>query len=463
MLLTISTTHEPATDLGYLLAKNPGRLQTFNLPYGRAQVFYPVAGPEICTAALYVEIDSVSLARRRDRSGYASGWLGEYINDRPYAASSFLSVAIARVFGSALAGTSRERPELATTVIPLQATITALPCRGGEDLLKKLFEPLGYEVEAECLVLDPRFPRWGDSRYFNVTLSGACRLSELLSHLYVLIPVLDDDKHYWVGEDEVEKLVRKGEGWLNAHPERQLIAQRYLRHRRQLYQLALMRLAEDQALPDEEENEQEAPEEQIERPIGLHEQRLAAVLGALKSAGAKSVLDLGCGEGELLRLLIEDRAFSRILGMDVSTRSLQRAADRLELDRLPARGRLELIQGSLTYRDKRLNGFDAAAVVEVIEHLDPTRLAAFEKVVFACARPQSVVITTPNVEYNSRFEGLTEGRLRHPDHRFEWRRAEFASWATAVADAHGYAVSFSGVGPEDDEVGPPTQMAIFRR
>ncbi len=183
----------------------------------------------------------------------------------------------------------------------------------------------------------------------------------------------------------------------------------------------------------------------------------------MKSAGAKSVLDLGCGEGKLLRLLIEDRAFSRILGMDVSTRSLQRAADRLELDRLPARGRLELIQGSLTYRDKRLNGFDAAAVVEVIEHLDPSRLAAFEKVVFACARPQVVVVTTPNVEYNSRFEGLAGGRLRHPDHRFEWSRAEFASWATGVADAHGYAVSPSGVGPEDEEVGQPTQMAVFRR
>ncbi len=266
MLLTMSTTHEPATDLGYLLAKNPGRLQTFRLPYGRARVFYPVAEPKMCTAALYVEIDSVSLARRRDKSGYASGWLGEYINDRPYAASSFLSVAIAQVFGSALGGTSRERPELATAVIPLQATVTAVPCRGGEDLLKKLFEPLGYEVSAEHLVLDPHFPGWGDSRYFNVTLSDTCRLSELLSHLYVLIPVLDDDKHYWVGEDEVEKLIRRGEGWLNAHPERQLIAQRYLRHRRQLYQLALMRLAEDQAIPNEEEDEQEAAEEQTRTP-----------------------------------------------------------------------------------------------------------------------------------------------------------------------------------------------------
>lgn len=149
--------------------------------------------------------------------------------------------------------------------------------------------------------------------------------------------------------------------------------------------------------------------------------------------------------------------------MDVAYRSLQRVSDRLE--RLPPlqRQRVTLIQGSLTYRDARLEGYDAAAVVEVIEHLDPARLAAFERVLFEFARPATVVITTPNAEYNVRFPTLSAGRFRHNDHRFEWTRAECQRWAEHVGSAHGYAMRLLAVGPEDSEVGAPSQMVIFSR
>ncbi|HEX5164805.1 MAG TPA: 3' terminal RNA ribose 2'-O-methyltransferase Hen1, partial [Thermomicrobiales bacterium] len=357
MLLTITTTHQPATDLGYLLHKHPERVQSFALNYGQAHVFYPEATAERCTAALLLEIDPVGLARGRGRGGHA---LEHYVNDRPYVASSFLSVAIGDVFGTALAGRCNARPELVEQRLPLTARLSALPCRGGEPFLRRLFEPLGYQVVAEHHPLDERFPEWGASRYFTVELSGTARLSDLLAHLTVLVPVLDDAKHYYVGTDEVEKLLRRGAGWLPEHPEREEITRRYLRRRGSLVRDALERLiAEEHPAQATEAAEEAAEEETIEQRISLNQQRLDAVLAALRESGAQRVLDLGCGEGRLLRLLLAERQFTEIVGMDVSHRILDSAADRLRLDRRPEhqRERIRLIHGSLTYRDERLAGF----------------------------------------------------------------------------------------------------------
>ena len=466
MLLTITTTHQPAIDLGYLLHKNPAHLHTFPLAFGQAHVFYPEADADRCTAALLLDVDPVGLVRNRRGPSGEGGTLDQYVNDRPYVASSFLSVAISRVLGSALGGRSKHRPDLAQTKIPLQARISVLPCRGGENFLRRLFEPLGYEVVAERHPLDESFPEWGDSSYFTVQLTGEVRLQDLLTHLYVLVPVLDNEKHYWVGDDEVEKLLRHGSGWLSSHPEREEITRRYLKYRRDLAREALARLTEDEA-PDVDVTEaiHDSEEEAVERTVNLNEQRLNTVLAALKSANAKRVLDLGCGEGKLLRALLADRAFDEIVGVDVSHRSLEVAHERLRLERMPdrQRQRIKLIHGSLMYRDKRLFGFDGAAVVEVIEHLDEPRLAAFERVLFEFAKPATVVLTTPNVEYNARFETLPAGKFRHKDHRFEWTRNEFEDWANAIANRFGYAVRFLPVGPEDEALGAPTQMAVFNK
>ncbi len=465
MLLTITTTHQPATDLGYLLHKNPARAQTFSVSFGQAHVFYPEAGTERCTAALLLDVDPVELVRGRKGSD-GGGTLEQYVNDRPYVASSFLSVALVEVYRSAMAGNSKDRPELAESALPLEATLTVVPARGGEEVLRRLFEPLGYAVTAERHALDERFPEWGESDYYTVTLAGRVRLKDLLTHLYVLVPVLDNEKHYWVGDDEVEKLLRRGAGWLAAHPERELIARRYLKHRRHLADEALARLVgEEVADPDRAEEEHAVEEAAVERRISLNEQRLGAVVAAIKASGARRVLDLGCGEGRLLVALLKNTDATELVGMDVSHRALQRAAERLRLDRLPPKQqeRVRLLQGALTYRDDRLAGYDAAAVVEVIEHLDPPRLAAFERVLFEFARPGTVVLTTPNVEYNATWETLPAGKYRHRDHRFEWTRAEFQSWAGGVAQRFGYTVRYLPVGPEDPALGPPTQMGVFTR
>lgn len=465
MLLTLTTTHRPATDLGYLLRKNPARPQSFSLSFGKAHVFYPEATDGRCTVSLLLEVDVVGLVRNRRGPSGEGGALEQYVNDRPYAASSFLSVAIADVFGSALACSSKERPELVDTPLPLSAGFSALPCRGGEAFLRSLFEPLGYSIIATRLPLDERFPEWGESAYFRVELNGNLPLKQLLSHLYVLVPVLDNDKHYWVGDAEVEKLMRHGEGWLASHPERETIIRRYLKHQRSLVDDALARLADESEPNSDVAAELHAQEEEvIEQKISLNEQRLGAVLAVLKT-GAARVLDLGCGEGRLLQLLLKEKQFTEIVGMDVSYRALEIAKDRLHYDRLPAiqKERLRLLHGSLIYRDQRLSGFDAAAVVEVIEHLDPPRLAAFERVLFECARPATVVVTTPNREYNVKWETLPAGKFRHRDHRFEWTRMEFQTWARRVADSAGYQTRFLPVGPEDPSIGSPTQMAVFTR
>lgn len=466
MLLTITYTGNPATDLGYLLHKSPSRVHSFEQVFGKAHVFYPETSPERCTAALLLEIDPIGLVRNRRGPSGEAHMLEQYVNDRPYAASSFLSVAIARTFGTAITGRSKERQELAETPLPLEARIAVLPCRGGDNLLRRLFEPLAYEVTALRHPLDTKFPEWGESPYFTVALKASVRLSDLLTHLYVLIPVLDDDKHYWVGDAEVEKLLRHGEGWLREHPERELITNRYLKHQKRLAREALTRLIGEEEPEAEELAEIHTREEEaIEKPISLAEQRMGAVMAALRSAGAKRVLDLGCGEGRLLRELLKDKTFAEIVGLDVSHRALEIAAQKLHLDNLPTmqKERISLLHGSLTYRDARLAGYDAATVVEVIEHQDPPRLAAFERVLFEFARPETVVVTTPNVEYNVKFETLPAGKMRHKDHRFEWTRTEFQSWATSMAARFGYSVRFLPVGPEDQAVGSPTQMGIFGR
>lgn len=466
MLLTITTTAEPATDLGHVLRKHPQRVHSFELTFGQAHVFYPEASPQRCTAALLLEVDPVGLVRNRQNPGGEGGALQNYVNDRPYVASSFLSVALSTVFGSALGGKAVERQDLVETPLPLEVSLSAVPSRGGEAVLRRLFEPLGYVVTATRHVLDDRFPEWGESPYYTVRLQGTLTVQQLLTHLYVLIPVLDNGKHYWVGDDEVDKLLRRGEGWLAAHPEREFITTRYLKHRRSLIEDALEQLVATEEPPAGEAGEEPAAEEpEAEKTLSLNKQRLGAVLAALKAAGASKVLDLGCGEGRLLQQLLKDRQFKEIVGLDVSHRCLEMAAARLRLERLPERKRqrIQLLHGSLMYRDQRLQGFDAAAVIEVIEHLDPPRLAAFERVLFECARPGAVILTTPNAEYNVKWPTLPAGKFRHWDHRFEWTRAEFQAWAQGIAHRFGYGVRFLPVGEEDPVLGPPTQMAVFTR
>jgi 3' terminal RNA ribose 2'-O-methyltransferase Hen1 len=464
VLLTITTTRAPATDLGYLLHKHPDRLQTFRTAAGAAHVFYSEATAERCTAALLLEVDPVALVRgpvgRQNKP--SDGELAQYVNDRPYAASSMLAVALKEAFRTALTGRCDARPELAESRIPLSIRVPALRCRGGAELAAAVFEPLGWTVAAESQPLRPA--GWGPSSYLDLRLTGQVRLADALNHLYVLLPVLDDAKHYWVSTDEVDKLIRAGGAWLAGHPARELITRRYLSHRRVLTRSALARLAEaDDTEPEALDNAvTEDDAAQTRQPLAV--ERREAILAILRELHARRVGDFGCGSGVLTRALLGEKQIENIVAVDVSVRALQLAARDLNLDRMPdrQRERIMIFQSALTYRDDRLAGLDAAVLMEVIEHVDPERLPALERAVFGFAAPAAVVITTPNAEYNPQF-GLEPGVMRHRDHRFEWTRAQFREWANQTAQNHGYQVSFQPVGPEHPGTGPPTQLAVFRK
>jgi 3' terminal RNA ribose 2'-O-methyltransferase Hen1 len=455
MLLTITTKRYPATDLGYLLHKHPAKVQTVELTAGSAHIFYPEATDNSCTAALLLDIDPIRLVRRNGSGNDFA--LEQYVNDRPYVASSFMSAAIAQAYSSAMNGRCKDKPHLVDEAIPFEISLSVLPVKGGEPVLRQFFEPLGYDISLQSFELDEQYPEWGQSRYFNVTLRHTLPLKTILSQLYILIPVCDNDKHYFVGGHEIEKLMEKGQGWLDTHPAKELITRRYLKNIAPLAKEALGMIMKDEVLP--------AEEKQPKEKVRLHDVRLQAVRDLLLELKVTSVADMGCGEGKLLRLLMEKPVFKSILGMDVSYHSLEIAHDKLKIDRLPdmQKARIQLVQGSLTYRDKRLSGFDAGVLVEVIEHLDLPRLTALEKVVFEYGRPQYVIITTVNAEYNIMYEKLSSGSFRHSDHRFEWTRAEFEAWGNRVAEQFGYIVSYRPLGETDEVVGGPSQLALFKR
>ncbi len=490
MLVTITTRGDAAPDLSHLLHKHPGRAQAFDLSVGTAHVFYPADTADVCTAALLLEVDAVALARSK-RYGADAQALSRYVNDRPYASTSMTALAIGQVFRSAMGGRSTSRPGRAAAPMDLDIALTSVPSEVDEQgvgLATRLFAPLGWDVEEARSALDETRPEWGAATTVGLRLRGRVRLADALRQLTVLLPVLDDAKHYWVGDDEVGMLLRRGEGWLAGHPLRELITTRSLAHQRGLVEDATTRLLDggrDAGVVDGGTVDAGAedgtgapsgpggttpadttpPADEVVAETPLYRRRAEAVLTALADVRAHTVADVGCGEGALLRHLFADRSFTTVIGTDVAPRELARAERRLRLDDVSdeQRARVRLLQSSVTYSDDRIAGLDAVVLMEVVEHVDPERLPALEASVFQAARPGAVVVTTPNAEHNVRYEHLAAGRFRHPDHRFEWTRAAFRAWAQAVADRHGYTAEFRPVGDDDPEVGPPTQLALFRR
>ncbi|MCR5806816.1 MAG: 3' terminal RNA ribose 2'-O-methyltransferase Hen1 [Oscillospiraceae bacterium] len=466
MLITITYKGNNTQELGFLLHKNPERAQQFELSYGKAYVFYPQVSDECTTAALLLDIDPIDLAR--GKVGSTEGGLFDYVNDRPYASTSFMSNAIVRIFGTAMSGRCDKRQELADTPLDLTCCIYALRDNGDEELVHELFGPLGYTVETKRGVLDDRFPEWGSSPYIDLTISGKVKLFELLNHIYVLIPVFDKQKHYFTDEDEIKKLLDHGKGWLEDHPYKEKIARRYFAVKKSYARKALDILLsyENEENTDDniiDDTSIEPQTKEIHTP--LNTQRMETVRDAVLESGAASVLDLGCGECRLTSLLLNEQQIRRITACDVSVNVLEKAAKRLHLDRMNEhrKNKLELIQGSLTYKDKRFEGFDCVCVVEVIEHIDPMRITSFERNVFEFAAPHTVILTTPNREYNVNYEHMEENDLRHGDHRFEWTHAEFREWTEHICSKFGYTCELRGIGDVDEKYGTPTQMAVFTK
>ncbi len=459
MLLTITYKGENTQELGFLLHKNPERTQQFELNYGKAYVFYPEVSNKCTTAALLLDIDPIDLAR--GKAGSRDGGLFDYVNDRPYAANSFLSTAIVRILGTAMSGRCDKKQELADTPLDLSATIYSLKDNGDTELAQQMFEPLGYKTNVQRNMLDAKFPEWGISPYINLTISGKVRLSQLLNHIYVLIPVFDKQKHYYIDEDEIEKLLNHGEGWLAEHPYKEKIARRYFDAKK-----SYARRAIDILIANEETDSDDiSAEEEKEIHTPLNTLRMEAVKNAVLASGAETVIDLGCGECRLTSLLLSEQQIKKVTACDVSVSVLEKAAQRLHLDRMNPykKNKLNLMQASLTYKDKRFEGHDCACAIEVIEHIEPMRIPAFERSVFEFACPKTVIVTTPNREYNANYENMQENSFRHGDHRFEWTRLEFKEWTEHICEKFNYTCVISGIGDNDENLGNPTQMGVFTK
>ena len=468
MILNISTLDNPADELGYLLYKHPDKFQSFELNYCTAHCFYAQVAQSRTTFCLLLDTDPMALNKNLS--------LQDFVNDRAYVASSLMSVAIGRTLKSAMKGVCKDRPELGDKEISLEAQLPCIHLAGNPSLLTELFEPLGYKVEATPLSLDDIEPGLSNSEilgwrstYYSLTICATTTVSRLLKHLYVLIPVLDNKKHYYVGKDEVELLMSRASDWLADHPLKDLIIRRYLAHKTHLTQeaQALLAHADIDAQKFEEQSKKASSEDILEKPLSLNQKRLEAVLGQIDDLTSKSsrfsLVDLGCGEGKLLNLAAERyrHSLNRLAGLDATVSILERANRTLTRKHPNQDWQLDLMHGSLTYRDQRISGFDIATCIEVIEHIDESRLDAFASNIFGAARPQTVIVTTPNREYNVLFAGLEANRLRHTDHRFEWTRQEFLDWTDRICQIYGYSCQIKPIGDIDTVHGAPTQMAVF--
>jgi len=459
MILNITTTTFPAKNLGFLLHKNPDNFKSVKLSIGKAHIFYPEASDERTTVSLLLDINPMELAKSKKniiRKGFS---LAQYVNDRPYVASSFMSVALAKAFSTAMNGTCKNKPELVDEKMDFEVEISVLHSpRGGDNLIKRLFLPLGYELEIKKYLLDEKFESWGEANYYTLKLRNKIKLKELLSHLYVLIPVLDNDKHYFVSSAEIEKLLTKGKGWLENHPEMEIIAKRYMIGLKSLSKEVIEKLYEGN------ESYKNLLNLAKKEKKYLNDIRLDSVFNELVQNKIYSVIDIGCGEGKLIQKLIKSSQFNKIAGMDVSYKELLKAKARMFFDEMAPRqkSRIDLFHGSIVYKDERLRIYQAATVIEVIEHLDEEKLHIFEKVLFEYTNPEFIIITTPNIEFNETYKKINKQDLRHHDHRFEWTREEFQSWSEKLAKKYNYNIEFKNVGESIKDIGSPTQMGIFK-
>ncbi|KAA9268247.1 3' terminal RNA ribose 2'-O-methyltransferase Hen1 [Corynebacterium amycolatum] len=440
-----SSPGESARDLGFILRKHPDRVHEAELKFGVARVFFPTATDAECTAALWVDIDRDELLKLKQYRADTFNLTG-YINDRQWAASSLLTVALKSVFSTAMV--MEKTSPYDETPSDLTATVAAVP--GTEEEIRALFEPLGWKVTCDFFnnIAGQKFSP-------TVTLTGRATVRDLLNHLYILLPVLDGGKHYWVDDREIDKLAARAQDWLPEHPQREKILKRYLADQKGLVNEAVVKLAGEAGAIELASGDQTA------KP--LNRQRQDRVLREVFSLRPRSVVDIGCGSGVLLGPMLENPRIAQIVGTDVSVGELRKAHKALNLDRMPERqaARVELFQSSVTYADERIANMDVAILMEVIEHVDADRLPALENNVFGLARPQYVIVTTPNSDYNACYPNLAPGQFRHLDHRFEFSRVEFRQWANGVADKFGYLVDFDGIGDVHETYGQPTQMAVF--
>lgn len=453
MFLSIAVSGEHAPDLGFVLYKHPGRFFEKSASKGRVTGGFTENREDFAEFTLAVEIDPVERVRgvNWDR-GIAS-----YVEPMPFLAASHMSQALSQALGSAMNGVLGSKDPVIDTrvkaagVKPWPLTIKVGAVRCSPYMIESLFSELGWSVEIESHNLDVPGVSEDDDRPLHVfTLKGEATVSDALTQLYVLLPVLDPSRHYFYDESEARKLFEKGGDWLKGHSSRDLIISRYLSKSKELRGYARQLFGNFQEKKDLDELIAETEElmRDWDDPddTSPHQQRHSQIIRDVVSWGARSVIDLGCGEGRLLERLVRIAPDMRVVGIEPSAREIERARKRLSNN--PGKNldpRVEFVHGSAMYGDERFKDFDAAILSEVIEHVDEDRLSLLARSVFGIMAPRRVVITTPNGDYNRVF-GLRPGEFRHADHRFEWTLAECQAWVVGVTAAYPYEAEITPVG-----------------
>ena len=444
MLLTLACSGKDAPDLSWLLHKRPNRLQAFDLPYGKAFVFFPEYTETRSVVSLLLEINQEAL---NDLCKNKEGEF-QFVNPRQFLSSSLLSGAIGKVFSSAIKGICADKPELVNKEYDLELELTNFSCRLKPEYVARIFKPLGYAIAFDNISSD--FPR-EKLIVGNLRLKGKTNLKDLLSQLYILIPVFDRYLHFWIDEPQLQRFIRLTAGWLESHPEKRFILTEYFWPAADFKSRVLERF---NAIPGLSSNEKAQP---------LKIQRHEAIEATLAIHGAKTIIDLGCGEGSLIFYLLEQKKYAKIAGTDISAKNIESAKKRIAGRPSRACREDDLFVSSLTYPDKRLRGYDAAVLSEVIEHFEINRMNTVMKNILGAAKPQIFIMTTPNRAYNNQFSGLADGAMRHPDHRYEFTEEEFTNFCRKNASAFGYEVELEPIGEISPEFGAPTLMGVFKK
>lgn len=451
MLLTLRVTGPHAADLQVLLDKSPDKLHSTSLPLGVVHVFFPEASPDAATVALLVNVDAVAWSSNESPAGFA------------LANAATLSAAIAHVFSMALAARSPARPDLVTAMLPIEVRLSSFAVSRGTDDARALFAPLGYDVEVtEDALVESSTTQEHLVRH-SVRLTKLAPLYEVLSHMYVLGPIVDDHAADPVLTAEREALLLHAEGAARGHPLAERITQAYAMRRTSETSAAVERLLVADSLG--------APTnaDATNVPTLLDDARIDAIVYELREVAAQSVVDLGCGDGKLLARLVREKALTRIVGLDVSYRLLDAASARMKLDRRGTKKseRLELLHGSLFYADSRLRGFDAAVLADVLQHVAADRLGDIEHVVFHDAQPKTIIV----MMNGSGVWGAGSRRLPEapnaqpareqsaPTDPHAWSTNQFDAWASGVSERCGYRVRLLSIGSSH----LPTRMAVFSR
>ncbi|WIM41190.1 3' terminal RNA ribose 2'-O-methyltransferase Hen1 [Paenibacillus sp. PK4536] len=480
MYLTIKATGTHASMISHLLAKNPNNLYDRTEKGARIRLVYTSFQPEETEVLLFVTPDPIDLVK-----GSPDHYdITQYINDRELVVSSLFCSYIRPALGTALNGKPKadyidwvEHPF--TLHMSMGPVASDLP----DSMIESLFQPLGYEVQMERGEIDYSFDLKNRSTVRHIQISGQQTLQHMLRQLYILIPVLDNYKHYYISDDEIERLQRYGEGWLSTHPQHDLIIKRSLRFAPLIkeYEQKVAKneditnvsteLSTHQAEASEmkselsEDQDKQYDSNQTEPPvIRLNELRYRAIVEQVSQLPQhKQIVDFGAGEGKLSVRLGEIEGVEQIWAVEPSMQSQLRAIDRFA----KLEGRTDYVipvvtTGSLFYRDERWVDQDVIILCEVIEHINEVRLPQVIHTLFTDYRPQTLIMTTPNREYNEVYQ-MGKDEIRHTDHRFEWTRAELEQYCTQWIQDRPYTFTLSGIGEKHEQYGQPTQMVVFHR